>query len=309
MSDTIKRLDAVCYHAAPGFMAHLEGELPEPYRRDGDLLTVMGEERTAYWTRNVWKEPFTAEFGSISDAARLLKGMQRNWAHYPTRNARRGELIAAALPPLPSKPKAFPFSVPSAPMGAFTLLDEHTLLASAACSSQWPNGRLDFAEDREGPPSRAYRKLWEALVVAGAMPGPGRRCVDAGACPGGWTWALAGLGAEVVAIDRAPIDERVAAMPGVSFIKHNAFTIKPEDIGPVDWFCSDVICYPPALYDWVSLWLDSGLARNFVCTIKMQGAEWDRQTVARFAAIPGSRVTHLWHNKHELTWLLVRDVS
>jgi len=309
MSDELRFLEAACYHAAPGFMHHLEGELPDPYRRDGDLLTVMGPERPAYWTRNVWKKPFTAEFGSISEAAKILRSLQRNWAPYPNKLARRTTLIAESLPSLPDKPKVFPFAVPASPMGAFTLLDEHTLMASAECSSPWPNGEFEFVEDKEGPPSRAYRKLWEALVMAGAMPGPGQRCVDAGACPGGWTWALAGLGAEVVAIDRAPIDEKVAAMPGVTFMKHNAFTIKPVDIGPVDWFCSDVICYPPALFDWVTLWMESGLARNFICTIKMQGADWDRPSVERFAAIPGSKVLHLWHNKHELTWILTRPAS
>jgi 23S rRNA (cytidine2498-2'-O)-methyltransferase len=192
-------------------------------------------------------------------------------------------------------------------MGAFLLLDEHTLMASAKCSSPWPNGEFAFAEDKEGPPSRAYRKLWEALVMAGAMPGPGQRCVDAGASPGGWTWALAGLGAEVLAIDRAPLEDRVAAMPGVSFMKHNAFTLKPEELGKADWLFSDVICYPPVLYDWVNLWLDSGLVRNFICTIKMQGSDWDKTSTERFAAIPGSRVMHLWHNKHELTWMLIRE--
>lgn len=307
MSGEIAYLDAACYHAANGFTSHLEGELPEPYRRDGDLLTVMGPERKALWTRNIWKRPFTFEFGSISEAAKLLRGLQRNWAPYPTRLARRTTLIAESLPPLPRKPKSFPFAVPESPMGAFTLLDGHTMMASSECSSPWPNGEFDFVEDKEGPPSRAYRKLWEALVTAGAMPGPGQRCVDAGASPGGWTWALAGLGAEVVAIDRSPLDDAVAAMRGVTFLKHNAFTLKPADIGPVDWLCSDVICYPPALYDWVSLWLDSGLARNFICTIKMQGKDWDKATTERFAAIPGSRVVHLWHNKHELTWILVRD--
>lgn len=306
MSENLNYLDAACYHAAPGFMAHMESELPEPYRRDDELLTVMGPLKQTYWSRNIWQNPFTAEFGSISEASRILRSIQRNWAPYPAKFARRTTLIAEALPSLPNKPKAFPFSAPASPMGAFTLLDEHTLMASAECSSPWPNGAFEFVEDKEGPPSRAYRKLWEALVMAGKLPGPGQRCVDAGACPGGWTWALAGLGAEVVAIDRAPIDEQVAAMPGVTFMKHNAFTIKPEEIGPVDWFCSDVICYPPALFDWVTLWMESGLARNFICTIKMQGADWDRPSVERFAAIPGSKVLHLWHNKHELTWILTR---
>lgn len=299
-------IDAASYHAAPGFCSHLESELPAPYRRDGDLLTVMGPERGAYWTRNVWKRPFVLEFGSISEAAKALRSMQRNWAPYPTRLARRTALIAEALPPLPDKPKPFPLSLPTAPMGAFTLLDEHSLLASAECSSPWPNGRLDFVEDREGPPSRAYRKLWEALSMVGSMPGPGDSCVDAGASPGGWTWVIAGLGAKVTAIDRAPLDDRIAAMPGVTCLAHNAFTLKPSELGPVDWLFSDVICYPEALFDWVSEWLETGLARNFVCTIKMQGDEWDRVTVGRFASIPGSRIAHLWHNKHELTWTLIR---
>lgn len=307
MSQEAQYLDAVCYHSAPGFLQHLTAELPDAYRIDGELLTVMGSERPAYWVRNVWKKPFTLEFDSIKDAANALRAMQRNWAPYPVKLARRCTLIAEALPKLPSKPKPFPFALPDAPMGAFTLLDEHTLMASAVCASPWPNGELNFAEDKEGPPSRAYRKLWEALQSAGTMPGPGQSCVDAGACPGGWTWVLAGLGASVSAIDRSPLDESVMAMPGVRFIKHNAFILKPQDLGPVDWLFSDVICYPPALYDWVSLWLESGMARNFVCTIKMQGKDWDRATTQRFASIPGSRVVHLWHNKHELTWMLIRD--
>ena len=52
------------------------------------------------------------------------------------------------------------------------------------------------------------------------------------------TALLAGLGAEVLAIDRAPIDDRVAAMPGVTFLKHNAFTLKPQDVGP--WAAFDL---------------------------------------------------------------------
>jgi 23S rRNA (cytidine2498-2'-O)-methyltransferase len=93
----------------------------------------------------------------------------------------------------------------------------------------------------------------------------------------------------------------------VSTLKHDAFTLKPADIGQVDWLFSDVICYPEALYAWISKWLDSGLARNFICTIKMQGASFDRATTDLFAAIPGSRVLHLWHNRHELTWIKLAD--
>lgn len=299
----VQYIDGACYHAAYGFMHHLQAELPPAYRSDGDLLTVLGQRHTAYWTRNIWERPFIAEFGSISEAARLLRSIQRNWTAYPQRLARRTSLIQDALPPISAKPRVFPFELPSAPMGAFMLLDEHRLMASASCSSPWPGGQLHFLEDRDEPPSRAYRKLWEALVLAGSLPGPGQKCLDAGAAPGGWTWALAKLGAEVLAIDRADLDPAVAALPGVRSLRHNAFTLKPSDIGPVDWLCSDVICYPEALYDWIQGWLDSGLARNYICTIKMQGKEWNREATQRFAAIPGSRVLHLWHNRHELTWI------
>jgi len=309
-------LKGAAYLAARGFLDHLLGELPEHYRVDEELVGCWSADqdfrdpaagRNIYWTRNVWREPFLLEFDSISQASKALRSLQRNWAPYPARLHRRTALIAEALPPLPAKPKAFPFALPAAPMGGFTLLDEHLLLGSAACSSPFPNGEFSFVEDKVGPPSRAYRKLWEALLFAGKLPGPGDRCVDAGACPGGWTWALAGLGAEVLAIDRAPIEESVAAMPGVSFMKHDAFTLKPEELGPVDWLCSDVICYPEALYDWIGTWRESGLAKNFICTIKMQGAGFDKATTDKFAAIPGSKVLHLWHNKHELTWINVRD--
>jgi 23S rRNA (cytidine2498-2'-O)-methyltransferase len=304
----VRELEATCYHAARGFLGILLEELPDRDRVDGELVTVLGPRRRAYWTRNVWERPLLIEFQSVGEAAKALRSIQRNWASLPCRLHRRTALIAEKLPPLPLKPKSFPFDIPSAPMGAFTLLDEHTMLASPACSSPFPNGEFEFEEDQEGPPSRAYRKLWEALILAGDRPAAGQRCVDAGASPGGWTWALASLGAEVVAIDRADLEPRIAAMPGVSVLRHDAFTLKPADIGRVDWLFSDVICYPPALLEWVEAWLGSGLARNFVCTLKMQGEGFDRATTDRFAAIPGSRVLHLFHNRHELTWIsLERD--
>ncbi len=298
-------LEAAVYHAAPDMTRHLLAELGEWDRQDGDLLLRSGPVLPARWVRNIWTRPFLLEFASLGEAAAALRSVQRNWAPCPARLFRRTALLAEKLPPLPSKPKVFPFDPPQAPMGAFTLLDEGLLLGSAACSSPFPNGELRFEEDTEGPPSRAYRKLWEALVLAGKRPGPGDRCLDAGASPGGWTWALAGLGASVLAVDRAPLEPRIAALPGVEFRKGSAFSLKPEDSDPLDWLFSDVICYPPVLYDWVEKWLDSGRARNFVCTIKMQGEEYDRATTDRFAAIPGSRVVHLWHNKHELTWIKV----
>jgi len=80
-------------------------------------------------------------------------------------------------------------------------------------------------EDKEGPPSRAYLKLQEALTLARRWPQRGDRCLDAGACPGGWTWVLANLGAQVTAVDRSPLEDRIMARPEVNFIKQRRFHI------------------------------------------------------------------------------------
>jgi 23S rRNA (cytidine2498-2'-O)-methyltransferase len=302
------------YQAIPEFEEHLRRELGDWKEAWGSLyFSDHGAEAgrgPVFWQQNIWLEPQRIEFDSISEAAAALRAVQRNWAPALFTQFRRGALIAAKLPPLAQKPRPFPWPLPDAPLGAWTLTDPHTLIASPRCSSPFPGGLITFAEDKEGPPSRAYLKLWEALVRARKWPGPGERCLDAGASPGGWTWALARLGAAVTAVDRAPLEDLVRALPGVDFIKHDAFTLRPEDLGPVDWLFCDVICYPPRLYRWIETWLGSGLCQNYVCTIKMQGPPDPAapgMTAARlFAALPGSQVTHLCHNKHELTWIKVR---
>lgn len=313
---TVDFLHGYVFHAAESFLHHLLEELPAVTRIDADLASLWTKNGPApmdlsahpvFWTRNTWLEPFLLEFDSISEAARMLKSLQRNWSPVPTAYARRTLLIADKLPHISSKPRAFPFAMPTSPMGSFTLLDEHLLLGSAKCASPFPNGAFEFDENRDDPPSRAYRKLWEALEYAGRMPVPGERCLDAGASPGGWTWVLAKLGATVLSVDRAPLEPRIAQMPNVTWMRHDAFTLKPEDIGPLDWLFSDVICYPEALWKWISKWLESGLARNYICTIKMQGDAYDRNTTLKFASVPGSRVLHLWHNKHELTWIRLAE--
>jgi 23S rRNA (cytidine2498-2'-O)-methyltransferase len=187
-------------------------------------------------------------------------------------------------------------------LGSWTLIDARTLLASPRCTSPFPNGEARFVEDKHAPPSRAYLKLWEALTLLGAYPKPGELCLDLGASPGGWTWVLATLGARVISVDKAALDRRVAAMTGVEARRESVFGVDPRSVGPIDWLLSDVVCYPARLLRLVERWLAAGTCRRFVCTLKFQGAT-DHETARRFAAIPGSRLLHLHHNRHELTWV------
>ena len=104
------------------------------------------------------------------------------------------------------------------------------------------------------------------------------------------------------AVDRAPLAESLMNNPLVEFQAHDAFTLKPEELGHVDWVFSDVICYPERLLEWIKKWLSYQPDLNMICTIKMQG-EINWPLIQEFADIPGSRIVHLNYNKHELTWI------
>lgn len=307
----------------------LEWEAEHSIKTYGKFLSVENIPTTKLQTNIFWKQleiidPFIAEFSSIKDAVKLLKNVQRNWVHSPYKHIRRGELIQNELPYINRKPKQFPLNIPTSPLGVFTLLDEHHLFASNTTSSPFPLGEAHFIEDKINPPSRAYLKLYEALTLmdyykrkqdgddAGLFnqknghlgiekPFLHLHCIDAGASPGGWTWVLDLLGANITAIDRSSLVPSLMIKKNINFIPHDAFTLPLQSFNKVDWVFSDVICYPPRLLEWVNKWLKAELCNNFICTIKMQGTP-DISTINEFAQIPHSRIVHLFHNKHELTW-------
>jgi len=251
------------------------------------------------WALDIWTAPQEHAVASVKLAADLLRSQQRNWSAYAASHHRRTALIESHLPPVRARPLRFPEPAPVSHLGAWTLLDRDRLLASPTKSSPVPQGDWRFEEDHIGPPSRAYLKLWEALTRFGVHPAAGERCIDLGASPGGWTWVLASLGANVRAVDKAPLDPRVAAMPGVEPVIESAFALTPE---PVDWLVCDVIAYPTRLLSLMRRWIEAGTARRIVCTVKFQG-ETDHDAANAFAALPGAQLMHLFHNKHELTLL------
>jgi 23S rRNA (cytidine2498-2'-O)-methyltransferase len=148
--------------------------------------------------------------------------------------------------------------------------------------------------------------LYESFVRLRRWPRVGETCLDLGASPGGWTWLLAQTGASVVAVDKAPLADHVGRMRDVRWRQGSAFALDPRREPPVDWLCSDIICYPQRLLGLVQRWLDADAVRNVICTIKFQGVT-DQGVVREFQAIPGGRVLHLHHNRHELTFIRVHD--
>jgi 23S rRNA (cytidine2498-2'-O)-methyltransferase len=293
------------YLAAPEREAELSLELAQAGARVlqsyGRLLVAEGGPPQAAWASNVWLDVERIAIRSIAHAAQELKARGRNWALHSVAHHRRAALILEALPHVSAKPLAFGAEPPRAPLGSFSLIDADCLLASAHCTSSFPNGEVVFVEDRLAPPSRAYLKLWEAFTLLGCRPQPGETCLDLGSSPGGWTYVLAQLGARVTSVDKAPLAPQVLRLPNVKFLQQSAFALEPEAHPPVDWLFSDVICYPARLLQHVQRWRSSNKVGHFLCTLKFQGST-DHDVAREFAQIPGSRLMHLHHNRHELTW-------
>lgn len=323
MSIHLQNLSGIAFLAFPEQKEMLLSEIKNrfnfhqsPENEYGDLLFFSSKAdflecskgKFPYWACSVMEEPFILNFESIGEASSHLKSIQRNWAPYTFTCFRRSELIQSKLPYINLKERTFPVKIPQSKIGLYTLIDEHTLIASASTSSFVPAGRITFVEDHENPPSRAYLKIQESLTMASLLqnaelPHEGSKCFEAGACPGGWTWVLCGLKSHVFAVDRSELVPELMNNPLVKFISHDAFTLKPEEIGPFDWVFSDVICYPDRLLKWIHEWIDSKMVKNMICTIKMQG-EIDWNLIQEFEQIPNSVVIHLNYNKHELTWIM-----
>lgn len=293
------------YLAAEKFLPDLLKELKNVEKIHGNLVLAKGPVQKALFAQCVWENAEIIPIASIGEAVKALRSRGPRWALYSVDNHRRAQLIQEQLPKLKNAPLEFLGPVPETNLGAWTLLDKNTLLASAQTNSPLPLGAVEFHENKTMPPSRAYLKLWELMTVYKVKPEAGQKVIDFGSCPGGWTWVLQQCGCHVLSIDRAPLDEKIAKLPRIEFKKTNAFNLKPEDLGKVDWFFSDIICYPPKLFELVKNWMDSGLCSNFVCTIKFQG-ETDFATVERFEKELGAKVIHLHNNKHEVTAIIQR---
>ncbi len=296
------------YLAVHKFEHELEKELEIKglkisHKRDR-LYLVEGHHPAMIWAQiPAWDLEMIA-IQSINDGAKKLKALGRNWGLFTVGNHRRAQLIQDELPKINTKPIAFRHPLPQAPMGFWTLWEADLIMASTKTSSPFALGEMNFLEDKLTPPSRAYLKLWEFFTVYAPEEIKGGRAIDVGSCPGGWTWVLRTLNFDhTISVDKAPIEKRIMDLGQIEFRQESAFGLDPNNFDTIDWFCSDIICYPERLLNLVKRFRDSGKVKNFVCTIKYQ-AETDWENTLKFLEIPDSKIVHLHHNKHEVTWFL-----
>ena len=161
------------------------------------------------------------------------------------------------------------------------------------------------------PLNRAELKLREALDAFEIEPAAAWRVLDIGAAPGGWTKVLAGMVAEVIAVDPAELDPAVAALPNVRHLRCRAEALDPAAIGSLDLLVNDmnmdgtesagIMCSLAPL-------LPAG--RPAIMTVKFPSGRWRRllQDAAEKLApcYEVAQTKHLPHNRSETTLLLRR---
>lgn len=279
-----------------------------------ETSNLVKHKTSLVWPRDVWAETGVIEIESISKAvAALREHSKQPWLQVTTASHRRGELIEAEFN---SKSKLATRRAPKVgwPSGAakrephpavFTLLSPTKMAFCLKPAEEVPGGEWVFGEDRNGPPSRAYLKLWEWGWRTKVRPIAGQVALDLGACPGGWTWVLAKAGLKVHAFDRSPLaaslreDLSKSDFARIEFAKADAFQVTPDRAPRTDWVFCDVIAEPRRTVELIEAWIPT--KAGLVFTIKFKGAT-DFDSIARLQRIPGAHVRHLNVNKHEVTF-------
>ncbi|MBN8221016.1 MAG: hypothetical protein J0L53_08820 [Spirochaetes bacterium] len=304
--------------AGPGALYFIRPELSQEFGDEARQRGVRtheiapgifsaGQDIPLYWVLDYWPQTERLAFTSIGDAAKKLRALGRRWAYAGGASFRRGQLIAEALKAKKQKQQEFSPTAVHPPCAAFTLSHENELVYSLApLKGAFAGGKMIFAEDKKGPPSRAYLKLWEAATLSGVYPQAGEAVLDLGATPGGWSYVAATLGAQVTMIDRSPPDAGLLKkFPRLRFIAGDGLKPPRAELEHAVVILSDMACEPAKLLPAVQSWITLPHVRAMICTLKFHGLS-DKRVIAAFAAIAGAKIYHLWHNGHELTWVWQR---
>lgn len=298
----IQKNIAAIYITKPEFLSELRDELGNVSFVVEDLVFSQHKKLDVCFAQDIWLEPQIVTFQSISEAVKILRQAGKLWYLHPISQMGRARLIEDQLRKCPSLIRDFPIEIDIPPIGGFCLLDKHTLVYSVKRLKKWPHGRCSFIEDKINPPNRAYLKLWEALTLLEKYPQSGDIALDLGASPGGWTYVMQSLGAEVTAVDKALLDPKIAQLPGVKCLQQSAFALDPNTLDETyDWVLSDIACYPDRAYALIMKWIASGKAKQMIFTIKLQG-KTELSVIKQFQAIPNSCMINMFYNKHEATF-------
>jgi 23S rRNA (cytidine2498-2'-O)-methyltransferase len=128
----------------------------------------------------------------------------------------------------------------------------------------------------ESAVSRAWLKLDEALAVFGLEPTAGELAIELGAAPGGACQRLLEAGLEVIGVDAALVDDRVAGHPRFTQWRMRAREVPLKKFQGCDWLLTDMNIDPTSTMAAIARVLTGGTARprGIIATLKLP--EWSR---------------------------------
>lgn len=276
-------------------------ECPHSYL-DRGLVISKNSSHPSVWAQDIWYNVQKTSFAELKKNPQQLLSLTKNWHYYPGCSQELRKLTQEIIPLKNESRIEFGKPLPKKDFGVLAVFSPETIFYSTHTLKPYPLGIMEFVEDKKTPPNRAYLKLWEIFTLTQRFPQPHETCLDLGASPGGWSWVISTFKSQVKAVDKSPLDGRIAKIKNITFEQGSAFSVQPIHLEPVDWIFSDVICYPARLLTFIKRWLASGKVKNMICTIKLQG-DTDMSIIEEFKNLPNSSLLHLYHNKHELTWV------
>ncbi|MDP4546571.1 MAG: 23S rRNA (cytidine(2498)-2'-O)-methyltransferase RlmM [Marinobacter sp.] len=241
---------------------------------------------------------------------RDLGNFARKWVAPLSRGLREaGLLMADAKAPAKARLEVLLGDFETAVVG-FSLEDNR---------SPFPDGILRLRLPASAP-SRSALKLEEAWKVF--LPkarwldylGGGKKAVDLGAAPGGWTWQLVQQGMLVSAVDNGPMNPELMASGHVEHVVADGYSWQPKRA--VDWMVCDIIDKPQRTARLAVDWVGNRLCRYTVFNLKLpmkkRYEEWlvCRDIIIRGLEDAGLNCTfkarHLYHDREEITCFIER---
>lgn len=260
-----------------------------------ELIARLGDDG-GEWCFHIF-DPAAVETGEEYSRPRLIHQEVTNLLKQRRRSLLKGiSQECAAVTPLVQ------VLIASPTLNLMSVTSPHLRESLRSNMSSHRAGYVDIPDDKS-PPSRAFKKLVEAIDVFRLKPTRGETCVDLGACPGGWTHVMIARGLKATAIDRSPLDDNLMRDKNVTFNKGDAFTWLPKE--PVTWLICDVITTPDRTLSILDTWLSKKLCKAFCVTVKFKGSP-DFESLHKIRELLTQKTTwfdgkQLTNNKNELT--------
>lgn len=184
-------------------------------------------------------------------------------------------------------------------------------------AARWPGGvpLLPHAIEEKEVVSRAYYKLFEALLWAGIHVKAGDICAEIGSSPGGACQLLLERNAKVIAIDPAELEPSIAADENLKYIRARGKEVKKRELRNVRWLFVDLNAAPKYTLDTVEEIVTNQhvtKVMGLVLTLKIpEGKLFDEiptwiQRVKSFG-FQYARTRQLAFNRREICLIGVRD--